>query len=280
MATAVIDSINYHRDAIRGRTCRHTLYSSLTAAGLGVSKYQTKAELTTDGPDAVGAIVVGEADTAFKATRKVILSLTYPLTLLYAATVKKITIYLTSDRINPWMLRIYRVTKPPLEAEQIIPPNTIPNTRAKLHQTAHPNTRLPPLLMLRGPLAAFHPKRHHDLPDTTTSPTITQSFLPRRPPHAHGSSLLGGSAKLFTSVDRSSYLARAIDMLLRLRSPTHPSPEMNPADSTTQSHDPARARDTTDEPDTHFAANSQQFDQATAIEKDDPRDKAPTEARW
>jgi hypothetical protein len=44
MANAVIVSINYyHRDTARSQTCKHTLYSSLTTAGIDVSNYEIEA---------------------------------------------------------------------------------------------------------------------------------------------------------------------------------------------------------------------------------------------
>jgi hypothetical protein len=55
---------------------------------------------------------MGEADATFKYTRKVVLSLTSPLPLLYATTLKNITIHLTSAPINPRLLRTYRITNP------------------------------------------------------------------------------------------------------------------------------------------------------------------------
>jgi hypothetical protein len=58
-----------------------------------------------------------------------------------------------------------------------------------------------------------------------------------------------GSTKLFTPVDSSSYQARAIDMLMRLKSPARPSHEMSLADSSTEHHDHAMAGDTIDQPD-------------------------------
>jgi hypothetical protein len=120
MATAAIDCINYHRDTAQGQTYTHTLHahhtrtpSSLTTVGIEVSNYQTEAELSTDGLDEVVAIAMHEADATFKDTCKVVLSLTSPLPLLYAATLKKITIHLTTDPISPLLLRIYRVPKSP-----------------------------------------------------------------------------------------------------------------------------------------------------------------------
>jgi hypothetical protein len=140
LATAIIDYTKYYRDASRGRTCIHTLYSSLTTAGIDVSNYQIVAEFTTDGPDGVGAIAMGEADATFQDTRKVVVSLTSPRPLLHAATLKKITIHLTSDPINPRLLRIYRIPKPPLRG-------TNPTTQAYLpHPSTPPPRRSPSYL--------------------------------------------------------------------------------------------------------------------------------------
>jgi hypothetical protein len=81
-----------------------------------------------------------EADATFKVTRKVVRSLNSPLSLLYAATLKKITIHLTSDYINPQPLRIYRVSRPPLEEGELLPPKPIPHTRANLYHIDHLTT--------------------------------------------------------------------------------------------------------------------------------------------
>jgi hypothetical protein len=54
----------------------------MTTAGIDVSNYLTKTELANDGPDEVGAVAMGEADAIFKHTRKVVLSLSSPLSLL------------------------------------------------------------------------------------------------------------------------------------------------------------------------------------------------------
>jgi hypothetical protein len=136
MATATIDYIKYHRDTARGRTCLHPFYSSLAAAGIDVYYYPTRAELTTDVPDGVCAIAMVEAYATFTNTRKVVLILTSPLSLLYAATLKKIIIHLTYDPINPELVRIDRVPKSPLEEGELLPPKPIPHTRVDLHHTA------------------------------------------------------------------------------------------------------------------------------------------------
>jgi hypothetical protein len=105
MATAVTaDFINCHMDTAQGRICLHTLYSSMTAAGIDDPNHHTEAALTTDGLDGVNAIAMDEADANFKDTQKAVLSLTPPLSLLYfATTLKKITIHLTPDPINSWL---------------------------------------------------------------------------------------------------------------------------------------------------------------------------------
>jgi hypothetical protein len=224
MATAVVDSINYHRDTPRCRSCPNTLHTSLTPAGLYVSNYQKEAELTTNGPDGVGAISMSEADTTFKDTRKIVLILTSPLSLLYAATLNNNTIHLTSYLINPWLLCIYRAVKPSLEAREILPPKPIPHTCAKLHHIAYPTTPVNDATWATSglpPHKITRPTHHNHIADRhkITFDSVTL--------HAHGSSLLGGSAKIYTHVDCSSYLARAIDKLVRLKSLTHPCQEMN-----------------------------------------------------
>jgi hypothetical protein len=138
MATAVIDSNNCHLDTARGRTCLHNLSSSLAAAGIDVSNYQIEAALTTGGPEGVGAIAMGEADDIFKDTRKNVFSLTSPLPPL--CLLKKITIHLTSDSINPRLLRIYLVSKPPLK-EKFYHPSLYPTS---VEPSTAPISGLPP----------------------------------------------------------------------------------------------------------------------------------------
>jgi hypothetical protein len=65
---------------------------------------------------------------------------------------------------------------------------------------------------------------------------------------AHGASLIGGSAKLATPIDRSSYLARPIDKLLRVLTSSRNRPGTQRADSTSQPNDSTDANDTTDQP--------------------------------
>jgi hypothetical protein len=55
---------------------------------------------------------MGSADTTITDTRKVVLSLTSLLALLYATTLRKIRIHVMPDPINPMFLRIYLVPRP------------------------------------------------------------------------------------------------------------------------------------------------------------------------
>jgi hypothetical protein len=78
MVTAVTDSLNYHLNIAKDQSGLHDLHPSLTIAGIDATSFPTEAALTTDGPDGVGAIAMGnEADTIID-TRKVHLSLTSP----------------------------------------------------------------------------------------------------------------------------------------------------------------------------------------------------------
>jgi hypothetical protein len=88
MVMAVTDFLNYRLNTARGRTVLHVPLSSLTADGVDVTRHQAAATLTTEGLDGVGAIAMGTADNTFTDTRKVVLSLTSPITLLYATTIR------------------------------------------------------------------------------------------------------------------------------------------------------------------------------------------------
>jgi hypothetical protein len=103
MTTAVTDSLNYHLNTRKGNTGLHDLHSSLT----------------TDGPDHVGAIAMGNDADTFTDTRKVALSLTSPL--------QKITMHMMPDPINPRLLRTYRVPQPTLEEDEVLSPEPIPH---------------------------------------------------------------------------------------------------------------------------------------------------------
>jgi hypothetical protein len=59
--------------------------------------------------------------------------------------------------------------------------------------------------------------------------------------YGHGASLIGASAKLATPVDRSSYLVRTIDKLLRLHTSFRNRLETQRADNTSQPTDPTDA---------------------------------------
>jgi hypothetical protein len=135
MATKVTDSLNYHLNTTKGRTGLQALHSSLTAAGIDAASFPSEAALSTDGPDGVRAITMGNEAAAFNDTRKVVLSLTSPLPLLYATTLQNITIIEMPDPTNPRFFRIYRVPKSTLEEGEVLPPKLVPHTQAALNRT-------------------------------------------------------------------------------------------------------------------------------------------------
>jgi hypothetical protein len=84
MATTITDSLNYHLDTTRGRTGLHALPSTLVTSWIDFTNFPTEAALTADGPDGVEAIAMGNEAATFTGTRKMVLSLTSRLPLLYA----------------------------------------------------------------------------------------------------------------------------------------------------------------------------------------------------
>jgi hypothetical protein len=78
ISTAATDSLNYHFNTTKGQPGLHALHSSFIAAGIDASGFPTKVALSTDGPDGVGAIAMGNEAATFTDTRKVVLSLASP----------------------------------------------------------------------------------------------------------------------------------------------------------------------------------------------------------
>jgi hypothetical protein len=140
MAVVVIDSLNYNLDNARGRTTLQALLISLTAAGINVTSHQVEARLTTDGPDGAGAISMGSASSTFTNTRKVVYSLASPLPFLITTTdtLKRVTIHMMPDPINPWFPQIYRVPKPATEEGEIPPPKPDPDPLNPQHLPTPP----------------------------------------------------------------------------------------------------------------------------------------------
>jgi hypothetical protein len=134
MATTVTDSINYHIDTVRGISCLHALHSTLIAARIDVTKFPAEATLIADRPDGVGANAMGNEAANFTDTRKVVLSLTSPLPFLDVNSLRKITIHMMPNYINPRFCRIYRVPKPMLGEGEVLPPKSIPNIQAALNR--------------------------------------------------------------------------------------------------------------------------------------------------
>jgi hypothetical protein len=132
------------------------------------------------------------------------------------------------DPINPRFLRIYRVPKQQIEEGEIISSEPVPHTQAALNRTE----------MATG-LVADSTWTTNGLPSrenanqrvTTTSWSVSKIILASVSLNAHVSSLIGVSARLTTHVDRSSYVAKAIDRLLRLHDKSRPRSYATPRDS-------------------------------------------------
>jgi hypothetical protein len=220
MATAVTHSLRYHLYISKGQPGLHALHSSLTTAGVDATGLPTKAALTTDGLDGIGAIALGsEADTCTDA-RKVVLSLTSPLPLLYTTTLQKITIYMMPDPINPRVLHIYPLPHPTFEEGEVLPPKPIPHTQAAIIRTDLVTGLVAATMWSSSGLPLPKKSRQERHPQSTKRHKIIFASVAL---YAH---LLGSSAKLTTPVDRSSYRPCATNMLLRLHTSTKHRPHV------------------------------------------------------
>jgi hypothetical protein len=168
---------------------------------------------------------MGSADSTFTDTRKVVLSPTSPLPLLYVTTLRKITIHLMPGPINPRFLQIFLVARPAIEEGETLPPKPVPHTQAALDRTDTATGLLADNTWATNGLPSHYtarPLRHYHI---TERHKIIFAYVTL---NAHGPSLIGGSAKLVTPVDRSSCLSQAIDKSMRLqasarlRANTHP----------------------------------------------------------
>jgi hypothetical protein len=277
MATAVTDSLNY-LDTKKGWTGLNALHSSLTAAGIGASNFPTEAALTTDGPDGVRAIAIGNETATFVGTRKVVLSLSAPLPLLYATTLQKITIHVMPDPINPRVLRICRLPKPTLEAGEVLPPKPILHTQAALNRTDLATGLVEAATWTSSgfplPKIKSRTARHQHITERHKI-IFTMVAL-----YAHGVSLIGGSAKITPPVNRSSCLARAIDKLLRLHTSARNRTHALHEDSTSQPIDTTDVANTADRPHHLPATTKQPNDHTTVMKEDTQPTGTPTEAPW
>jgi hypothetical protein len=272
MAIAVTDSLNFHLITAKGHTRLHGLPSSLDASG-----FPTEAALTTDGPDGVGAIATGNEVDTFTDTRKVVLRLTSPFPLLHATALQKITIPLMPDPINSRFLRIYRVPQPTLEEGEVPSPLAHPTHQIR-DQPHRPRDRLSrgSYVDLRWaiPPKKSRPARHHHIMECDKIIFATVAL------YAHGASLLGGSTKKTTPVGRSSYLARAIERLLRLHTSTRQQSYAPHEDSSVMSIDNTDAANTAERP-RHVPTEIEQLpEHPIAMEEDTMPTDNPTEAPW
>jgi hypothetical protein len=124
------------------------------------------------------------------------------------------------------------------------------------------------------PLEKIRPARHHHITERQKLIFVVVAI------YAHGASLLGGSAKINTPVDRSSYLAHAINMLLRLHTSARNRIDAPQEDNTTQPSDNADASNTAERID-HLPATIEQLtEHPKAMEEDTLLTDTPIEAPW
>jgi hypothetical protein len=83
----------------------------LTDVGIDTSLYTTELALTREGPNENGALSLGAVDSTFTDDQKLVLSLTSPLSLLYATCFRTITLHFKPDPVSMLFLRVYRVPK-------------------------------------------------------------------------------------------------------------------------------------------------------------------------
>jgi hypothetical protein len=108
------------------------------------------------------------------------------------------------DPINPRFLRIYRVPKPETKEGEILPPKPVPHTQAALNRTNHATKLVADNTWASNGLPSQKKtisSRHYHITERHKIVFASVSL------NVHGSSLLGGSAKLTTFVYRSTYLA-------------------------------------------------------------------------
>jgi hypothetical protein len=129
------DSITHDSATESDKLGLTNLLDKLTTAEINTSTYGTELILTSEGQDGNGTLSLGAVDYIFTGNRKPILSLTSPLSLLYAISLKKITAHLTPESISPVFLRFYRIPKSSSEESEIITKTPIvPHTTATINR--------------------------------------------------------------------------------------------------------------------------------------------------
>jgi hypothetical protein len=107
-----------------------------------------------------------------------------------------------------------------LEECEVLPPKPIPHTQAALSRTDLGNGLVVAATRTSPYSKKSHPTRHHHIIERRKIIFATVAL------YAHGASPIGGSTKLATPVDRSSYLARAYDKLFRLTTSPRNQPDV------------------------------------------------------
>jgi hypothetical protein len=142
---------------------------------------------------------------------------------------------------KPQFLRIYRSMKLMLEEDDVLPAKPVPHTSAAINRAGRATKQVDDATWGNNGLKK-RPSHHHHITGRLNLMFVSVTM------NAHGSSLIGGSAKLIIPGDRSSYPARATNKLLGLRNSSGAHPEAIQADHTTLYLYPAEYDDNTEKP--------------------------------
>jgi hypothetical protein len=110
LGKAITDSIIKELAAESDKLRLKHMLDKITAEGIDTSTYNTEFNLTTKGPNGSGTHSLGTEDSTFTDNRKLALSLLSSLSLLYATSLKKVTVHLKPGPVSALFLRIYRLS--------------------------------------------------------------------------------------------------------------------------------------------------------------------------
>jgi hypothetical protein len=86
LATSITDSLTHYLNALQGQHRLASMTYKLTLVVVDLLSYTYGIKLSTKGPEGTGVLSLGNEDFAFTDNRRVVLSLSYPLPLLYATS--------------------------------------------------------------------------------------------------------------------------------------------------------------------------------------------------
>jgi hypothetical protein len=133
---AIIDSITHDLATDTGKLRLKYLLTKLTDAGIDTPPLTTLGSLShatarTGTAPSLSARRTPSSPTAVK----LLLGLTSPISHLYATSLKKTTVHIKPDPINPLFLCVNRIPKPSREEDEIAPKKPIPHTTAVTNHT-------------------------------------------------------------------------------------------------------------------------------------------------